>query len=585
MMKKIILLSLMIILKTVQAQLISDYYFEEESLAAYVGISGGTTAIAASNDDGEATVPIGFTFKFNGTDYTQVTVGVNGAISFTETQISYSNDLASNSSGHKNMIAPLWDDLYLRSGDNGVILYKTIGVAPLRKFIVEWKDASWFGSGQKVTFSLTLNESYNSIEFRYGTTTSTETRSASIGINDGSGHFISITPGNPATSSTTTSNDNISSADFPSMKLYRFTPEPPVNDSFYHPIEVPSLVTYADTFLYAFNIGATNSGGDTPDCASFNGGDVWYKFTAPTRGAVQIKRTVDGPWGAFGYAIYPANNYTGQELMCGTITESHINEIYYIYNLEPGTQYKLRVWEFGNNDFGTVQFALRAADNDGNLNAFKVDVQDVNSSNFVKTYANNEGATESPNQNNCTGNNFQGGDVWFKFTAPISGKVNVYIPETTDWSSVAHSLHETYNGGSIDCGISFDTNLSGNVPAEYLYTGLTPGNVYYLRMFDYGNNNFGTAAFYLVNDSVLGIEDYEALNFKYYPNPTTDFMNITSENTITKIEVMNITGQQVIQMMPQRQKAQINLSDLPKGIYLMKVNTGDNSKVVKIIKK
>lgn len=56
-----------------------------------------------------------------------------------------------------------------------------------------------------------------------------------------------------------------------------------------------------------------------------------------------------------------------------------------------------------------------------------------------------------------------------------------------------------------------------------------------------------------------------------YPNPVKDRLFISSEQTITQIQILNITGQVVESIMPSNQTSIINLSDVEKGIYFVKI--------------
>ncbi|HFS68016.1 MAG TPA: hypothetical protein ENK67_07380, partial [Flavobacteriia bacterium] len=197
---------------------LDTYYAYYQTTGNFYDLYGATQIYQnADSDDGSVTnIPLGFDFDYNGSIYNTCTISVNGAISFTETQVDYTNDLGSSQTYSKNVMAPLWDDLYKRTSDNGIIQYKTDGTAPYRRFYVEWKNISWRDTGQTVSFMLVLQETTNNIEFRYGPNNANyNNRTASIGINDSSAHFMSVTPGNPATVSSLTANNNIGTSQYP----------------------------------------------------------------------------------------------------------------------------------------------------------------------------------------------------------------------------------------------------------------------------------------------------------------------------------------------------------------------------------
>ncbi len=107
------------------------------------------------------------------------------------------------------------------------------------------------------------------------------------------------------------------------------------------------------------------------------------------------------------------------------------------------------------------------------------------------TTADNTSATGSEATNGTPScNSYQGGDVWYSFTAPYGGKVKVVV-SANNWSTAAAAI---YDGCGSDTEIDCDGVYGvGNFTLE----GMTVGNTYYLRMWDYGNNDSGTVDFCL----------------------------------------------------------------------------------------
>jgi len=65
-----------------------------------------------------------------------------------------------------------------------------------------------------------------------------------------------------------------------------------------------------------------------------------------------------------------------------------------------------------------------------------------------------------------------------------------------------------------------------------------------------------------------------------YPNPTKDYINITSSSLIKTIQVYNILGQEVYSSKVNSKQKQIDVINFPKGNYIAKVKT-DNGEVSK----
>ncbi len=140
------------------------------------------TSLSFSNDDG-AVVDIGFEFRFYGRDYTKVGVSANGYLGFETTLSNPVNVPIPTASDPNNIIAALWDDL--APFPNGGIYVETLGVAPARRFIVQWDSVRQFLQNDSNTFQAVLYEGTNCIELRYGQVTPQATPGDyTIGVED-----------------------------------------------------------------------------------------------------------------------------------------------------------------------------------------------------------------------------------------------------------------------------------------------------------------------------------------------------------------------------------------------------------------
>lgn len=77
-----------------------------------------------------------------------------------------------------------------------------------------------------------------------------------------------------------------------------------------------------------------------------------------------------------------------------------------------------------------------------------------------------------------------------------------------------------------------------------------------------------------------------SINFNFYPNPVENFLTIKSEESITKIEVYNLLGQQVVNLKPNEPKFinELDLTKINTGSYLVKIFVDDQLKQFKIVK-
>ena len=86
------------------------------------------------------------------------------------------------------------------------------------------------------------------------------------------------------------------------------------------------------------------------------------------------------------------------------------------------------------------------------------------------------------------------------------------------------------------------------------------------------------------NVNVLSNESFDVSNFNYYPNPTNGILNINYSSQITKVDLTNVLGQQVLSENINDKNAKIDLQFLPKGTYLVKVFTNNTFITIKVIK-
>ena len=67
-----------------------------------------------------------------------------------------------------------------------------------------------------------------------------------------------------------------------------------------------------------------------------------------------------------------------------------------------------------------------------------------------------------------------------------------------------------------------------------------------------------------------------------YPNPTTTELTITSRDKINTVTISNLLGQVMYSHEYNTTQVQVNIADLPKGIYFIKVNGTEVRKFVKL---
>jgi len=114
-------------------------------------------------------------------------------------------------------------------------------------------------------------------------------------------------------------------------------------------------------------------------------------------------------------------------------------------------------------------------------------------------------------------------------------------------------------------------------------------------LFDFvaGSSNVGdgsaTSTFYFdeikyANVPLGGIEQSKEL-FSIYPNPTSDKWTVrNSSSTGCTIQIFDLKGQQLYQVLTSSQSHTIDATDFAAGIYLAKIQSGANEQTVRLVK-
>ncbi len=138
-----------------------------------------------------------------------------------------------------------------------------------------------------------------------------------------------------------------------------------------------------------------------------------------------------------------------------------------------------------------------------------------------------------------------------------------------------------FSNSTDDCGISqhnlFEDSYFGFLQWVISYEIIPDGNDLKLTM---GTATFGQAIF---KNYTLSTTDFELNKIKVFPNPTNSILFTNSQNKkISKVDLLNTNGQCIITA--KNNVHRIDLSELPSGIYLMRIHTEDETFCRKIVK-
>jgi hypothetical protein len=150
-----------------------------------------------------------------------------------------------------------------------------------------------------------------------------------------------------------------------------------------------------------------------------------------------------------------------------------------------------------------------------------------------------------------------------------------------DWGSGRNIAYKTAivptASGSGSQTVEFDVYNTPVVGEVFTWTGkITLG----ADNSDVGYNNTGNL---VTISAAASVSDFENLKISMYPNPSSDFINISNDNlSIKNVKIFNVIGKKIAEISAQNNKTiNIDISNFSKGIYLVST---DNKATAKFIK-
>lgn len=217
--------------------------------ALLVGDSPTPSGIAI-DDIYSGVLPIGFTFNFYGTPYTDLVIGPNGTLCFDLTLAGAYDPwpitavLLGNPSKLNNICGP-WCDIDISIPGGGTITYSLTGIAPFRKYIVTFcNDAMFSCTTQRTSTQIILYETTNIIECHIATKpicAAWNSGRAIIGVQNATGTAATVAPGRDFPLAYTCTNE-----------AWRFTPDATVSSYAVSSIAY-APVPYATSFIHWYN--------------------------------------------------------------------------------------------------------------------------------------------------------------------------------------------------------------------------------------------------------------------------------------------------------------------------------------------
>lgn len=155
--------------------------------------------------------------------------------------------------------------------------------------------------------------------------------------------------------------------------------------------------------------------------------------------------------------------------------------------------------------------------------------------------------------------------------AEISSRSNIVdngiFPEYTITVMSANPNRGTVTGGGTYPEGTI-VRIEANALDGFVFTSWSDDNTDNPRYITVTENATYIASF----DPATGIEENATLEIALYPNPATDILNITSSETISEIEIVNVMGQVVKRIEVNADSVACDVEDLKAGVYVVRIH-------------
>jgi Secretion system C-terminal sorting domain len=170
------------------------------------------------------------------------------------------------------------------------------------------------------------------------------------------------------------------------------------------------------------------------------------------------------------------------------------------------------------------------------------------------------------------------------YTSGLRTKIDVYNYESGNWATMPFERYLSNYSGTLEIEYRWESwNGAGwDFEDRELSTYDANGNktVYIFENWTgVWEPYYKEEASYSVA-SPLGVESFENVSFKVFPNPASDVVNLSSFSDIEKIEMFNVLGEKVL---VSSKAKQLHVESLKSGVYLLKVFSGNRSATKRIV--
>lgn len=166
---------------------------------------------------------------------------------------------------------------------------------------------------------------------------------------------------------------------------------------------------------------------------------------------------------------------------------------------------------------------------------------------------------------------------WFMGVSSSQASMTIDVGDTVKWTwddTLPHTVTSIGDGAD-----TFDSGTLTGDDKEFSHTFAIEGSFAYKC--DIHASMQGT----ITVQSVAAVTDNKITDFKFYPNPVTDVLTITSGNTINSVTVYDMTGRVIMANTADTPTVKVYMDSFTAGTYIVTVNSEDASKNITVVKK
>ncbi|RDK88308.1 T9SS type A sorting domain-containing protein [Marinirhabdus gelatinilytica] len=176
-------------------------------------------------------------------------------------------------------------------------------------------------------------------------------------------------------------------------------------------------------------------------------------------------------------------------------------------------------------------------------------------------------------------------DGWIRREVGVEDIRFTYVRDNIDNSENSVNRHLNFNGANFD---TFEPVADTTVDVFDGFPSVVAETADQepCMAFAGTNSGFGYGLFFDTRAEVLTVAQNTIIGLTYFPNPTSNILNVQASTPLDSVEIYGITGAKVLTMHnnDNANAISVNTSNLASGVYVLKVIAGSQVGTYKVVK-